>query len=96
MADLTDNTARHRYELEVDGHVAFVSYARSEERLKLVHTEVPRALAGRGVGSRLARLVLEEARRRRGVRVVPECPFMASFIERHQEFADLIATPAVE
>lgn len=95
MADLTDNTAQHRYELEVDGHVAFVSYARSGERLKLIHTEVPRALAGRGVGSRLARLVLEEARHR-GVRVVPECPFMASFIERHQEFADLLATPAVE
>jgi hypothetical protein len=57
--------------------------------LVLVHTEVPPALEGRGLASRLARAALELARAR-GVKVIVLCPFVAAFIERHPEFKDLV------
>ncbi|HKM62172.1 MAG TPA: GNAT family N-acetyltransferase [Acidisphaera sp.] len=90
MPDLHDNTARGRYEMDVDGDVAFVTYETKPDRLILVHTEVPRALEGRGIGSALARAVLDDIRRR-GLRVEPRCPFIAAFIARHSDFADLVA-----
>ena len=91
-AEITDNAARHRYELHVDGSTAFVSYRRGSGEITFVHTEVPDALGGRGIGSRLARHVLDAARRD-GLKVVPLCPFIAAFMERHPEYDDL-RTPA--
>lgn len=88
--DVTDNAERSRYEMDVDGHTAYVTYRRHGDRITLIHTEVPEALSGRGVGSKLARGVLDDVRRR-GLRVVPECEFIAAFIDRHSEFADLLA-----
>jgi predicted GNAT family acetyltransferase len=92
MTELTDNAARRRYEMVVDGVTAYVTYARHGDRLTLVHTEVPEALGGRGVGSALATAVLENVRSR-GLRIVPECEFIAAFIKRHPVFADLVVAP---
>jgi uncharacterized protein len=90
MADLTDNTARHRYEMTIDGTVAFIEYRKEADRVVLVHTEVPEALSGRGIGSAIARAVLEDAQAH-GRRLVPECEFVASYIKRHPEYAGLVA-----
>jgi predicted GNAT family acetyltransferase len=90
MAELTDNRARHRYEMEVDGAQAFVEYRRDGTSVVLTHTEVPDALSGRGVGSRIARAVLDDARTH-GLSVVPDCEFIAGFIARHPEYQSLIA-----
>ena len=92
MTELTDNTARSRYEMVVDGVTAYVTYARHGDRLTLVHTEVPKVLGGRGVGSSLATAVLEDVRKR-GLRVEVECEFLEAFIKRHPEFADLVVEP---
>jgi predicted GNAT family acetyltransferase len=92
VTEVTDNAARHRYEMVVDGITAYVTYVRRGDRLTLVHTEVPKALGGRGIGSSLATAVLEDARSR-GLRVVPECDFIEAFIKRHSEFADLVVAP---
>jgi predicted GNAT family acetyltransferase len=89
---VTDNTALGRYEMAVDGVKAFVSYVRQGDRMTLVHTEVPRALGGRGIASLLATGVLENIRGR-GLRIVPECEFIAAFIKRYPEFADLVVAP---
>jgi uncharacterized protein len=91
MPDITDNTTSSRYEMPFDGHIAFVTYARQGEKVVLLHTEVPEALSGRGIGSALARSVLEDIRSR-DLRVVPKCEFIAGYIERHPEFADLVAS----
>jgi uncharacterized protein len=93
MTNVTDNAALSRYETVVDGVTAFVTYARQGARITLIHTEVPKALGGRGVGSSLAAGVLADIRAR-GLRVVPECEFMAAFIKRHAEFADLVVSEA--
>ena len=89
MTEVTDNAALGRYEMVVDGVTAFVSYTRHGDRLTLVHTEVPQSLGGRGVGSSLATAVLDGVRNR-GLGVVAECEFIAAFIKRHPEFADLV------
>jgi predicted GNAT family acetyltransferase len=92
MTELTDDSARRRFEMIVDGVTAYVTYARKGDRLTLVHTEVPKALGGRGVGSALATAVLQDVRKR-GLRVAVECEFLQAFIKRHPEFADLVVEP---
>jgi predicted GNAT family acetyltransferase len=92
MADVTDNPAAGRYEMVVDGATAFVTYVLQGDRLTLLHTEVPPLLGGRGIGSSLATAVFENARGR-GLRIVPECEFIAAFIKRHPRFSDLVVGP---
>lgn len=87
--DIIDNRARNRYELTVDGIVAHVDYARAPGVITFIHTIVPEQLGGRGIGSRLAQHVLDDARRN-GEKVIPQCPFIAAFIKRHQEYQDLV------
>jgi len=88
--DIIDNLTRHRFELQIDGATAFVLYRREPTVITFIHTEVPETLAGRGVGSRLARHVLEMARAD-GLKVVPRCPFIAAWMEKHPEYDDLRA-----
>ncbi len=85
-----DNPARHRFELDADGHVAFSEYTLDGKILTLRHTEVPKELEGRGIGSRLAKGVLDLARSR-GLKVVPRCPFIKGWIGKHPDYADLLA-----
>ncbi len=89
MPVATDNPARNRYEMAVDGATAYVTYVRQADHITLMHTEVPAALGGRGIGSALARSVLDDIRRR-GLRVAPECEFIAGFIKRNPAYADLV------
>jgi len=90
MPHIRDNPARHRFELDVDGHVAFSEYTRSGAVVTLRHTEVPPALNGRGIGSTLVRGVLDLLRAQ-GAKVVPRCPFVKAYIDKHGEYADLLA-----
>jgi predicted GNAT family acetyltransferase len=85
-----DNQDRHRFELDAEGHVAFSNYRREGNILTVLHTEVPAALNGRGIGSALARGLLDIARAQ-GLKVRPLCPFVAAYIARHPEYADLLA-----
>jgi uncharacterized protein len=90
MPDVRDNTDRHRFELEVDGHIAFSEYRRSGDLLTVMHTEVPKELGGRGIGSALARGLLDLGRAQR-LKVKPLCSFVAGYIDKHPEYADLRA-----
>lgn len=88
-SDVRDNTALHRFEIEVDGVVAFSVYRRAHGVITFIHTEVPDALAGKGVGSKLAKGALELVRAR-GEKVIAECPFIAAYIQKHPEVQDLL------
>ncbi len=79
-----------RFETTVEGISAFLTYTLEEKVLTLLHTEVPSALEGRGVGSRLAGSALDYARQQ-DLKVIAKCSFVAKYIERHQEYADLLA-----
>ena len=88
VEQVTDNPAAQRFELTVDGQVAFLKYERKNDRLEFVHTEVPPALRGRGIGQSLVKGALEAARRE-GLRVVPLCPFVKAYLRKHPEAGDV-------
>lgn len=93
MADeIVDNRALNRFEMAVDGEVAFITYRLTKSVTVLVHTEVPKALEGRGVGSRLAKGVLDllHAERRK---IVVICEFLTHYIRKHPEYLDMLAAP---
>ena len=87
---VVDNVEARRFELPVEGLVAFSEYQISKDSIVITHTEVPEGLQGQGIGSTLARGVLNIARER-GRMVVPVCPFMASYIRSHPEQLDLVS-----
>jgi predicted GNAT family acetyltransferase len=88
---IRDVPERARYELAVNGELAgFLRYRLQEDRITLVHTEVDAQWDGRGLGSRLARHALDDARAR-GLVISVRCPFVRSYVRRHPEFADLVA-----
>ncbi len=87
MADAPD---RDRYELSIDGELAgFSAYGTCPGLIAFDHTEVDQRFEGRGLGDRLIRFALEDARAR-GLAVLPFCPFVNAFIERHREFEALV------
>ena len=88
--EVRNNEARSRFELLVDDALAVAIYKREGDLIRFTHTVVPREMEGRGIGSRLIRAALDEARRN-GLRVEPVCPFVRAFIERHAEYQDLLA-----
>ncbi|QDZ08919.1 N-acetyltransferase [Sphingomonas panacisoli] len=87
---VTDNRAEHEFELDVDGLRAIAAYQLEGDTIVFTHTLVPKKLEGRGVGSKLIRGALDAARDR-GLKVVPQCPFVKAYIERHSEYRDLLA-----
>ena len=90
MSEVKDNPALSRFEMTIGDAVAFVEYERAGDgRIALLHTEVPQALSGRGVGSKLVRGTLD-AVRAEGLKVVPRCGFVAAYVERHPEYRDLL------
>jgi uncharacterized protein len=90
---LVDRPDRRRYELELDGElVGFLTY-RVDAGTGVIthrHTEIDPAYGGRGLGSQLVRFALDDARAR-GLTVRAQCPFVGAFIDRHPQYADLVA-----
>ena len=90
MPQVEDNSAASRFGMGSGDGTAFVEYRRAGDRIALLHTEVPEALSGQGVGSKLVRGTLD-AVRAEGLKVVPRCEFVAAYIGRHPEYRDLLA-----
>lgn len=87
---LRNNKSKSRFELEIDDYIAFVEYVMpSAGAITLLHTEVPKELGGRGVGSILAKAVLENVRAH-GLKVEPRCEFLAGYIKKHPESCSLV------
>jgi predicted GNAT family acetyltransferase len=91
-APVVDNGETGRFEITIGGETAYQEYSRGPAELVLVHTEVPSALSGRGLASRLTRHGLELARRE-GLRVALVCPFALGWVDRHPEYRDLLDRP---
>jgi predicted GNAT family acetyltransferase len=87
--DVTDRADQHQYELHVDGSLAArMVYVRHGDTITLIHTEVEPEFEGQGLGGRLAAAVLDDARDH-GWRVVAQCPFVKSYLDRHPDYTDL-------
>lgn len=83
-----DNPARGRYELEIDGQIAFANYRRDGTTLVIPHVEAPPALRGTGAAGRLMEAVMRIARAE-GLKVVPTCGYAAAWLRRHREWSDV-------
>lgn len=93
MADVqtTHNPARSRYEAHVDGELAgFAEYELADRLVTFTHTEVGERFEGRGVASALARFALDDVRADGSRQVRPLCRFVAGWIDKHPEYADLV------
>jgi uncharacterized protein len=87
---ITNKPEQHRYEAHIDGQLAgLCEYNVLSEALLFTHTEVMPEHEGKGVGSVIARHVLDDARAQ-GKQVIPVCPFIAGWIRKHREYADLV------
>ncbi|MEU9476007.1 GNAT family N-acetyltransferase [Streptomyces sp. NPDC048191] len=83
------NDAKHRYEILVDGKRAGLTAYRDHGAQRVFyHTEVDDAFAGQGLASRLVQEALTDVRES-GKRIVPVCPYVAKFLNKHEEFADI-------
>lgn len=86
---VTNNTTDSQFEILDDGRLATLAYSERDGKIYLIHTEVPKALQGRGYASTLARTALEYAKEHR-LTVVPYCPFVRAYLKRHPEYESLV------
>lgn len=84
--DVVDVVEEHRFRYVEDGHEAELVYRARDGVLTLVHTGVPDALGGRGIGGRLVRAAVARARER-GELIVPDCPYARAWLEKHPDEA---------
>jgi predicted GNAT family acetyltransferase len=88
MAEVRDNKAQSRFELNVEGGLAFASYRLTPQSVIITHTETPPALRGRGIASELVKGALELIRADKR-KVVAGCSFVADYLQQHPEYADI-------
>ena len=88
MAAVRDNKAQSRFELDVEGAVAFANYRMTPAAVVITHTEPPRAWRGRGVASELIKGALELIRAD-GRKVIAGCGFVVDYLRKNPECADL-------
>jgi predicted GNAT family acetyltransferase len=84
-----DNPLAQRYQAQIGQYVAIAAYRLDGATITFTHTQVPKDLEGHGIANKLAHTALEDARAR-SLTVVPLCPFIASYIRRHQEYLTLV------
>jgi predicted GNAT family acetyltransferase len=83
-----DNKALSRFELEVEGGLAFANYRLAPSAVIITHTETPRALRDRGIASELVKGALQLIRAD-GLKVVAGCGFVVDYLRKHPEYADM-------
>jgi uncharacterized protein len=88
--EVVHNEQAHRFELDIDGLRALLTYRRFPDHILFMHTEVPAPFEGKGLAAKLARTAFDFARANH-LRVVPVCPYVASFLRKHSEYQDLVS-----
>ncbi|MCC6866347.1 MAG: N-acetyltransferase [Ignavibacteria bacterium] len=90
MNEFKDNAEKKRFELITDGFISFIEYTLSLNQIIFTHTVVPDELKGKGIGSLLVKLALENINER-NLKLKPLCPFTALYIKRHPEWSFILA-----
>ena len=92
MADhyqLIDNEEKKQYQFQIDGLTPKLEYIKVQDKIYLTHTEVPKELEGKGIGSALIGQVLQDIEQKE-LTLVPLCPFVAMYIKKHPEWRKLV------
>jgi predicted GNAT family acetyltransferase len=87
--DVRHDPQSSRFEADIDGQLARCDYRMHDGVMLLVHTEVPPAFEGRGIGAALVRAALAHASQH-GLRVRPRCSFVSAYLARHPEYRSLL------
>ncbi len=91
MNTITRNDERKRFELEAEGHTAFIEFLIDKDHVMyLTHTEVPKALEGKGIGKNIVEQTLNYLKDN-NFKLAPLCPFVAAYLKRHPEWKDILA-----
>ena len=88
--NLRDNTAQSRYEMEVGGDLVFARYRREGKVVHLLHVEAAPQLRGTGAAGKFMKALLDEFREQ-GMKVIPVCGYAAGWLDRHEDYQDLLA-----
>jgi predicted GNAT family acetyltransferase len=88
--DFGINEEKKRFELEIDGHTAFIEYIVRGNMMMLIHTEVPHALEGKGIGNKIVQKTLNYIKEHNHT-LAPLCPFVAKYITKHPEWKSILA-----
>tara|TARA_R110002126_G_scaffold233935_1_gene378051 strand:- start:126 stop:428 length:303 start_codon:yes stop_codon:yes gene_type:complete len=87
--NLVDNESKKRYEANFDVYPVYIEYIKAQDKIYLTHTEVPKSMEGKGVGSALILKVLEKIEKQNLI-LIPLCPFVALYLKRHPEWKKLV------
>jgi predicted GNAT family acetyltransferase len=87
-ANVVHNESKRRFEVQVESHIAELTYTLQRKTILFTHTGVPSSLEGHGIGSRLVKAGLDYARAKK-LKVKTTCWFVSGFLERHPEYQDL-------
>jgi predicted GNAT family acetyltransferase len=88
--EFLDNKEKKQYELRLEAGTARLEYIRAkDDKIYLTHTEVPKKLEGKGIGSKIVKYALDDIRSS-GLTLIPLCPFVALYLKRHPEYMDLV------
>lgn len=86
---LIDNAEAKQYEMHVEGSVVKIEYIRAKNKIYLTHTEVPVGMEGKGYGSQIIKMALEDIEKK-DLTLIPMCPFVAGYIKKHPEWKKLV------
>jgi predicted GNAT family acetyltransferase len=89
MVSVRDNKAQSRFELDIDGAIAFANFRLTPDAVIITHTETPRTLRGRGIASKLVEGALDLIRAD-GRRVIAGCSFVANYLRKHPEHQAMV------
>ena len=84
------NEATNQFELETPEGLALIAYEIQGSTISIMHTEVPEAAEGQGIGSELAGFALDYARQKQ-LKVQVYCKFMQAYLQKHPQYQDLIS-----
>jgi predicted GNAT family acetyltransferase len=86
---LKNNKEANQYQIQIDEYSARIEYILAQDKIFLTHTEVPKQMVGKGVGSVLVKMILQDIEKH-DLTLVPLCPFVAMYIKRHPEWLKLV------
>ncbi|UAB81399.1 N-acetyltransferase [Marixanthomonas sp. SCSIO 43207] len=88
--ELNDNTDKSRFEVEIQDKMAIMDYKKKDNKLYILHTEVPKEFEGKGIASAMVKKVLHLIKEK-DMKLVSLCPFVSGYIKRHPEYKSLVA-----
>ena len=91
LHQVVKNSDKSRFELEIDGYIAFIDYKQKDQLIKLIHTEVPEELGGRGVAATLVEKTLVYLENN-NFTLYPYCPYVCAYIKKHPDWKRIVDT----